>query len=78
MSADTRPSFHIPTCSEILARVVPIFSSGRGRDVRVEPKATTLSPVIPQPAGENARPMSDEEVGQARIEAAKNLFPEKH
>jgi hypothetical protein len=42
---------------------------------RIEPKPTTLSPVFPMPT-QTGGEMSNEEKAQARIDAAKNLFPQ--
>jgi hypothetical protein len=45
-----------------------------GTSIKIEPKPTALSPVIPKPS-QTGGTMSDKEKAQARIEAAKNILP---
>jgi hypothetical protein len=45
-----------------------------GTPLKIEPKPTTLTPVIPKPS-KTGGTMSEEEKAQARIEAAKKLLP---
>ena len=47
-----------------------------GTALKIEPKPTALSPVIPKPSHTGGT-MSEEEKAQARIDAARNTFPHK-
>jgi len=45
-----------------------------GPALKIDPKPTALSPVLPKPS-KTGGTMSEEEKAQARIEAAKKLLP---